>query len=183
MNPTTATALGTVFKKAGLKETAVLLALAWLIPFAIHLLPWSEARPLGAYLIPVFWTAFVAVYFYGAAVGLIVGLAGPVLNLVVTGLPAWRFLGVMSIELVIFVLVLTGAVRRAPQFFLLAPLGYLVAIAASTGLQAVTTLFGAIGQPGPHFLRSLAGSLAGLVVLTAINIALVRFYPKSPRGK
>ena len=69
------------FKKAGLRETAVLLALAWLVPFAIHLVPWSGGRPLGAYLLPVFWTMLVAVYFYGPVSGLLVGLFAPVLNL------------------------------------------------------------------------------------------------------
>ena len=48
----------------------------------------------------------------------------------------------------------------------------------STSVQAVTTLFGDIGRPADFFARSLIGGFAGLAVLTAINAALVRFYPK-----
>jgi hypothetical protein len=183
MNSTTATANSGVFRKAGVKETAVLLALAWSIPFAIHLAPWSGVRPLGAYLIPMFWAAFVAIYFYGAAVGLIVGLFAPILNLLITGLPAWKFLSVLSFELAIYALVATWSVRRAGRFILIAPLAYIVAKVASTGLQAATTVFGDIGQPGEFFARSLFGSAAGLAVLGVINAALVWFYPKVPREK
>lgn len=168
-----------VFKKAGVKETTVLLALAWLIPFAIHLAPWSGARPLGAYLLPMFWATFVAVYFFGAGLGVVVGLFAPAVNLLVTGLPAWKFLSVLSFELTVFALVTTWAVRRWPRFVLAAPLGYVVAKIGSTGLQAATTAFGAIGAPGEFFVRSLVGGIAGLVVLAAINAGLAFLYPKA----
>ena len=62
-NSTTFSPAGTTDRKAGLRETAALLFVAWLVPFAVHLVPWSGDRPLGAYLLPMFWTAFVAVYF------------------------------------------------------------------------------------------------------------------------
>jgi len=55
---------------AGWRETAVLAVVAWLVPFLVHLIPWAGARPLGVYMLPVFWTTFVAVYFYGALAGL-----------------------------------------------------------------------------------------------------------------
>ena len=182
MNPTVATAQdSSVFKKAGVKETAALLALAWVIPFAIHLAPWAGARPLGAYLLPMFWATFVAVYFFGAGIGVVTGLFAPAINLFVTGLPAWKFFGVLSFELVAFALVTAWAVGRAPRFVLLAPLGYVVAKLASTGLQAATAAFGDIGAPGDFFMRSLVGGLAGLVVLAAINAGLAWFYPKAGR--
>jgi hypothetical protein len=181
MSQTATIARASVFKKAGVKETAVLLALAWFIPFAIHLAPWSGPRPLGAYLLPMFWAAFVAAYFYGGIMGLIVGLFSPVLNLLVTGLPAWKFLSVLSFELALSVLVATWAIRAWPRFFLIAPLSYLGAKIASTGLQAVTPIFGDIGAPGQFFVQSVVGSLPGLVVLAAINVALVWFYPKPAR--
>jgi hypothetical protein len=182
MSATAATiARAPVFKKAGVKETAVLLALAWFIPFAVHLAPWSGPRPLGAYLLPMFWAAFIAVYFYGSVMGLIIGLFSPILNLLVTGLPAWKFLSVLSFELALSVLVATWAIRQWPRFFLIAPLSYLVAKIGSTGLQAATSVFGDIGAPGEFFVHSVVGSLPGLVVLAAINVALVWFYPKAVR--
>ena len=172
----------TRFKKATARETAVLLAVAWFVPFAVHLAPWSGARPLGAYLLPMFWATFVAAYFYGARIGVIVGLFAPAINLLVTGLPAWKFLAVMSCELVAFALLATWAIRCVPRFFLIAPLAYVVAKLFSTGLQAATGVFGDIGAPGAFLLRSLGGGIAGLVVLGAINAALAWFYPKAGRA-
>ena len=178
----TGTASVATFRKINVREAAVLLAVAWLVPFLVHLAPWSGARPLGAYLLPMFWATFVAVYFYGVAGGLLTGLFAPAINLLVTGLPAWKFFSVISFELVIFAVVMTWAVRRAPRFWLLAPLGYLVAKTASTVLQSITPVFGAIGAPADFFLASLIGGVAGLAVLALINFALVKFYPKESRA-
>jgi hypothetical protein len=170
---------GSVFRKITVRETAVLLFIAWLIPFAVHLAPWSGARPLGAYLLPMFWATFVAVYFFGTGAGLLTGLFAPAVNLLVTGLPAWKFLSVMSLELVIFAVLTAWAVRRAPRFWLLAPLGYLAAKTGSTLVQSATPLFGDIGAPAHFFAASVTGGAAGLLVLAAINLALAKSYPKS----
>jgi len=169
----------TTFKRAGWRDTALLLACAWVIPMAVHLLPWAGERPLGAHLLPMFWTAFAAVYWYGIGTGLLVGLFAPALNLLLTGLPAAKFLGVLSFELLVFAVVTTLAVRAAPRFMLVAPLGYVVAKLASTVLQAATPVFGDIGGPVGFFGASIIGGLAGLAVLALINVALVRFWPKS----
>ncbi len=167
-----------IFRKATARETAALLLVAGLLPFLIHLLPWSGARPLGAHLLPMFWATFVASYFYGPKVGVLVGLFAPGVNLVITGLPAWKFLGLMSVELTLYALVTAWAVRRLPWFILLAPLGYLVARLATTTLQLALGVFGDGVAPLAFLAQAVTTSLAGLVVLTAINTALVRFHPK-----
>ena len=173
-----ATPAGSVFKKITVREAAILLFIAWLIPFLVHLAPWAGARPLGAYLLPMFWATFIAVYFYGLGAGLLTGLFAPAVNLLVTGLPAWKFLSVMSLELVIIAVVTAWALRLAPRFWLLAPLGYLVAKTGSTLLQSATLVFGDIGAPARFFATSLAGGAVGLAVLAIINFMLVRIYPK-----
>ena len=168
-----------VFRKPKVSEVAALLAVAWLVPFVVHLIPWSGARPLGAYLLPMFWATFLAAYFYGATIGIVVGLFAPALNLLVTGLPALNFLGVLSCELVVFAVVTTMAIRRFPRMIVIAPLGYVVAKTFSTAVQATTGMFGEIGAPMSFFVSSVAGALAGLVVLVGINAALVGLYPKA----
>lgn len=181
MSPTTAPVSSTpFFQRATRRETAALLGLAWLVPMAVHVIPWSGSSPLGAHLLPMFWATFVAAYLFGARLGVIVGLAAPILNLLVTGLPAWKFLSVLSVELVLFALVSTWAVRVAPRFFLIAPLAYVAAKIGSTGVQSATVVFGDIGRPADFFLGSLATGAAGLAMLLAVNALLVRCYP---RGK
>lgn len=153
----------------------MLLAVAWFVPFAVHLAPWSGVRPLGAYLLPMFWTTFVAAYFYGPKVGALTGLFTPAVNLLVTGLPAWRFLSVMSAELVVFALMSVWAVRRFPRFFLLAPIVCVLVVLISTATQMVATA----GTSGVQWGQLIVDGLAGLTVLSAINAALVGFYPKA----
>jgi uncharacterized membrane protein len=179
MTTSATTAPAAVFRKLTVREALVLLVLAWLIPFLVHLAPWSGARPLGAYLLPVFWATFVAVYFYGTAAGLMTGLFTPALNLLVTGQPEWRMFGSISLELVAFVLVAAWIVRRAPRFWLLAPLAYAVAKTVAALVLSAAGTFGTLGAAQHFFSHLLAGGAAGLVALALINAALVKAYPKT----
>jgi uncharacterized membrane protein len=163
-----------------LSETAVLLAVAWLVPFLVHLAPWSGPRPLGVYLLPLFWTAFIAVYFYGARTAILVGLFAPALNALITGRPAWTSLGLTACELAAFALFTALALRRAPRAFVIAPLGYLAARTAIALLIVATGILGDLGSPFDYVRRAVVNGLAGLVVLTAINALLVRLAPRPP---
>ena len=168
-----------VFRKVTAREATVLLAIAWLIPFLVHLAPWPGARPLGAYLLPIFWATFVAVYFYGAGAGLLTGLFAPAVNLLVTGLPAWKSFGVAGVEVVIFVLFATWTVRRAPRGWWWAPLGYLAARIVAALLLSAPAAFGSLPATGKFLEHVAVDGAAGLVVLAAINLALVKYYPKA----
>jgi hypothetical protein len=175
-----------VFRRAGLREAAVLLALAWAVPFLIHLAPWSGARPLGVYLLPMFWTTFVAVYLYGGVIGLVVGLFAPAVNMVVTGLPPGKFAVESTLELAVFAFATAWLVRRAPRCGLIAPFGYVVARLAWAGWLALTdpkVPIDGLRIAGATVLRGLTNGLSGLLVLTAINVALVWFYPKPAPAK
>ena len=165
-----------IFKRATFRETTVLLAVAWLVPFMVHLLPWSGDRPLGALLLPMFWTGFVAVYLYGLRVGLLVGLFAPALNLVLTGLPALSRLAMMSFEIAVFVTLAWWLVRRKSAGFWVAPLGYLIASLAAAFLQILT---GASAlEIGSALPASLVAALPGLVILAGVNYAVIKYYPK-----
>ncbi len=174
----TAPTIEIVFRKVSLKETSVVFVLAALTPMLVHLLPSWDAAPLGAHLLPMFWLTFVAVYLYGSGVGVLAGLAAPLTNLLLTGLPAWKHLGVLSCELVAFALVTAWAVRRFPRVWFLAPLGYVAAKTLSTSLQAATAVFGDIGAPLAFFKISLVNAFVGLLVLAAINVLCVKLAPK-----
>lgn len=188
MTPSAITAAPTaeLFKRPGVRDTAVLLALAWAVPFLVHLVPWSGARPLGVYLLPMFWTAFVATYFYGGVMGLAVGLFAPAINLLVTGLPAGKHVAEASLELTLFAFATAWGISRAPRFFLIAPLGYVVARLGWAEWQALTDASvqaDSISHAGAVVLRSLVNGSAGLIVLAAINVALVWFYPKATSNR
>ena len=177
MNAIAPTAHPTIsFKKASWRDASALLVLAWFVPFAVHLVPWAAERPLGAYLLPMFWTTLVAVYFYGAGIGLLTGLFAPAVNLLLTGLPVWRAVGFASFELALFVVAVAFAVRRWPRVVLLAPLCYVIAKLGVTGWRAALDDTGVSAVALGH---SFVRALAGLVVLTALNAALMWFFPKT----
>ena len=166
-------------RTAAWRETAVLAVVAWLVPFLVHLIPWSGMRPLGVYLLPVFWTTFVAVYFYGALVGLAVGLVTPLVSLALTGLPALSMVGTMGLEVGFFALGAAVMMSRWPAFWFTAPFAWMAAKALTIAAQFLLPAFHYADQPGQHLLRSTENGLTGLGVLAAINWLLVAFCPKT----
>jgi hypothetical protein len=168
-----------VLPRAGWRETSVLLAAAWLVPVLVHVIPWDGDRPLGVYLLPVFWMTFVALYFHGALLGLLVGLVTPIANLLVTGLPAAKSVGMMSLEVAFFAVIAAWAVARWPNSRLTAPLAYVLAKAAAIMVEFVVPAFGETENPLAHLARSTQNGLAGLAVLAVINVLLVAFCPKT----
>ena len=166
-----------VFKRATVRETAVLLALAWLVPFLVHLVPWTGARPLGAHLLPMFWAAFAAVYLFGLRTGLLVGLFAPALNLALTGLPALSRLALLSFEITVFVALVWWLVRRGRTTWYLAPLGYVAAKLASALLLVAAG--GVASSLWTALPASLLAALPGLAVLAGVTVLLARLYPRS----
>lgn len=169
-----------VFRHAGRRETVGLLVAAWAIPLAVHLVPWSGERPLGAYLLPMFWATLVAVYFFGARIGTLTALVAPAINLVVTGLPALRGVGFASFELVVFVGAMAWAVRRWPRAVGLAPIGYVVAKLCTAGLQAA---LGDAGVSAVSLQHSFTRALSGMMVLGVIHAVLGLLFPKDADGR
>ena len=134
---------------------------------------------MGVYVLPVFWTTFLAVYFRGAVTGLLVGLVTPLINLLVTGLPVSLTVGSMGLEVVFFVLGAAWLVRCWPGLMLAAPLSWVAAKGLAIGVQYFIPAFAEHDYPWQHLARSTQNGLAGLVVLTAINILLVKIYPQT----
>lgn len=164
--------------RASWRETLVLMAVAWLVPFLVHLIPWSGPRPLGVHLLPAFWTAFLAVYLYGAGVGVLVALVVPAVNALTTGLPVSERVLAMSVELAAYVAVAAFAVRRWPSLRAAAPLAWLPAYALVLAVQWFVPSFGPQRNPLEHFTATLSQVWPGLVVLLVLNVALVHLLPK-----
>lgn len=178
MTPSVSAATTPCFKKAAVRESSLLLALAVGLPPLLHLLPSWDALPLGAHLLAMFWVTFVAAYLYGSRTGVLIGLASPVVNLLLTGLPAWKFTAVLGFELVVFALLAAWLVRRFPLCWLLAPLAGVAALLAGTGLLTAADGFRSAGAAVGFFRLSLGAGFPGLVLLTVVNLLLVKLQPK-----
>lgn len=170
-------------RRPRISEALALLAAAWLVPLLVHLVPWHGGRPLGVHLLPVFWTTLVAVRLYGVGFALVVGLVTPLVNLALTGLPAAARLGPMALEVVGFVLVAGWLARRAPRFFLAAPAACVAGKALAIGAQWAVPVFDYTRNPAGHLLASVQNGLAGLAVLSALDVGLGRMRrPREHRG-
>lgn len=161
------------------RETTILLATAGLVPFLVHLLPWSGHRPLGVYVLPVFWTTFVALYFRGVLLGLLVGLVTPVINLLVTGLPGSTTIGSMALEVFFFALAAALLIRRWPGLGITAPLAWIIGKGLAIIVQNLIPAFAEYETPWSHLARSTQNGVAGLAILALINVLLASFYPKT----
>jgi len=178
----TAASAGSVWsvRQPKISEALGLLVAAWLAPFLVHLIPWQGDRPLGVYLLPVFWTTLVVVRIYGIGFALAVGLVTPLVNLALTGLPAAARIGPMALEVVGFVFVAGWLARQTPMFFLAAPVAYAVGKALAIGAQWAVPVFDYTRNPAEHLLASLENGLAGLVILALLNLGLMLW---ARRGK
>ncbi|MBL9214759.1 MAG: hypothetical protein JNG83_04710 [Opitutaceae bacterium] len=166
-------------KRAGWQEAGLLLGLAWLVPFLVHLAPWPGPRPLGVHLLPLFWTTFVALYFYGVWPGLVAGLVTPLVNLAATGQPAALPAALMSLEAAAFVGAAALLLAWRPGCRVAAPTAWVAAKAGVITLQWAVPAFAYDRDPWVHFLAGVQNGLAGLAILAAINVGLVRLYPKT----
>jgi hypothetical protein len=139
------------------------LGLAVLLPFLFHLLPASGGVPLGARLLPIFYAPLLVVAVFGWRWALVPALAAPSANHVLTGRPAAEMVGVLTLELVLFVSLLALARRWHPKLLLTAPLGYVIA-------KLLASL--ALGVPWEVAAAALQRAWPGLVALFALAALL-----------
>jgi len=143
------------------KETVIILAAAVIFPFIMHLFPSSDGIPWGERLLPMFYAPFIAVVLLRPHAGIIAAVLAPILNSLITGLPAAGKIPIISLRLLLFIAVAHLIISRRKRFWLAAPLAYLAAMLVS-GIFL-----------GSGFLNRMADSFSGIVVLLALNIYLV----------
>jgi hypothetical protein len=143
------------------KETVIILAAAVILPFIIHLFPSSDGILWGERLLPMFYAPFIAVVLLRPQAGIITAVLAPMLNSLITGLPAAGRIPMISLRLLLFIAFSYLIISRRKRFWLAAPLAYLATMLVS-GIFL-----------GSGFLNSLTDSFFGIIVLLALNIYLV----------
>ena len=146
------------------------LAAAFALPFLVHLLPADGGPPQGARLLPIFYAGLVLVLRGAPIPALAVAVLAPLLNRLLTGMPAGTMLPTVLLELVLFTLLLVLAVRVLPASVarFLGPVAYLVASMIARPIvvpdvQPLAVLTTAVPVAWPGLLMLLAiGALAGV---------------------
>jgi hypothetical protein len=163
--------------------TALLtLGAAVLLPLAFHLLPVTESGPLGARLLPIFYAPMFAILLGLPRIAILAAALAPVINHLLTGRPAAEIVGVLTLELVIFGLVLALIVSRWPRLWVAGPLAFLAAKAAVFVFMLIVPAL-APAPAAAFTLNSTTTALPGIVALLVINAAWVYFSGRTARGE
>jgi hypothetical protein len=151
-----------------LATVSVGLGVALALPFLVHLLPATSGPPAGARLLPIFFASLVLVLRGAPLAALAVAAMAPLLNRIVTGMPAGPMLPTLLLELTVFTALLIVAVRLAPRIApFLAPVAYLVAATLAGSVLAssavsLDVLVSTVSISWPGLVMLLAvGALAG----------------------
>ena len=157
--------------KVKIQAILILLFAAWILPFLIHLLPPYQGIPMGAFLLPMFYIPFIAVFFFRLPIALVVAAFAPIINFLISGSPNWEFMAILSFELILFSVFAFLLLQTSWQW-LSAPLAYLIAkIISSTFL-----MFAPLLQVSPmeFFVNSLSNAAPGILILFLLNWIMVK---------
>ncbi len=170
------------FRAVPLKAAAMMLAIASVLPWLIHLIPPHQGTPMGAILLPLFVVPLIALLWYPPSVAIIVAAAGPVLSFLVTGLPQGPMLILLTTELIVFTLVAGQLLRASTLGWVAAPLAFLF---TKTVSLIVLTLLPFLSQLEPlnYFRTSISVALPGILLLGLINVLGLLYRPGRPDGQ
>ena len=158
-----------------IKETALFLALTMSLPLFIHLIPCGGSVPLGARLLPIFYAPFIAVFFFKPHVGMISGLLAPWANLLLTGRPDPVTALALSCELALFAVFSKMIMAASGRLPIAAPAAYIASVFITGAVLGLFPSFSA-GVPGTEaFVRAIAISWPGILMLLLVNMAAVLY--------
>ena len=145
-----------------------------LLPIIVHLIPFSGAYPLGAYLLPMFIAPLVAA-FYVSPVGLfLAGLLAPIINNLLTGMPQPPMLYFVTGELIVFSILVFWIVQKEKTFLGFSALAFLVAKLAIMVPQILILNGGFDLSVLGQYLNGLAISIPGILILFIVERLLLR---------
>lgn len=156
-----------------IKTTSVILLAAIFFPFIIHLIPPYNGFPIGAYLLPMFYIPFIALFWYGWKVALPIAVLAPMVNFSITGNPQWDFLVVLTLELVWFSGIAFLLLHYKVLKWIAAPVGYIGAKIVSSLLLLVIPIMPV--APMAFFLGSLSRALPGIGILLLLNFLILKY--------
>jgi hypothetical protein len=153
------------------------LAAGLALPLLVHLIPADGGPPMGARLLPIFLAATLAAMRLDAVSALSIAVATPLLNRLLTGMPAGAMLPTVLIELVAVVTVVLAVRRLAP-----AALRFVAAPAYLAGAVLAGALVAGDG-PAATLLFALRVSWPGLLLLAAAGaLGAPRAATRAPRA-
>ncbi len=157
------------------------LTVGLVLPFLVHLVPVEAGPPMGARWLPIFLAAGLAAMRLDPISALAIAVATPLLNSVVTGMPAGPMLPVVLLELIIVVTTIVALRFLVPRT--IRNLALRVALAPAYLIAATVTSFILAGDtPTATLAFAFNWSWPGLLTL-AIAGALFAPRPGKPSAQ
>ena len=162
-------------KNLRVAETMLLLLGSVILQFIIHLIPPVNGIPLGQILLPAFYAPLIAILFFRLHVGLIAAIAGPILNYFITGAPKPEILAALTIEVAIFTIVYNILINDTRIKNTSAFISIIAAVLFSFLLLPILD---ESSFANANFLQSFIIIIPGIVLLSFLNIFLLRYKSK-----
>lgn len=166
-----------LFERLEISWIALFLALAFLAPYVVHFIPSWDDSPIGAKLLPIFYAPLIAALTRKAHVSIVVAVMAPWMNHVLIGMPPLLVAVIMTVELVIFALIVERLARNYRGRAWLGPVSFLLAKAIS--LVILLLLPGILtGTPSlERFITSIVNAWPGLAILALLSYYIPKKFP------
>jgi len=142
------------------------------VPWIVHFIPAAGGGTWGERLLPMFIAPLIGVAFFPLHVGLIPALLAPVANALITGLPSGNLILLLTVQLVVFTLLMDLALRKRPRMWFVAPLAYVTGNVCAAVLTMFLPFLAAGGDGFSLSIESLWQSAPGLLLLLLINVCI-----------
>lgn len=154
-------------------QSTVVISLAFLLPFMVHLIPFSGEIPLGARFLPIFYAPLLAAFWNLRTAG-VATIAMPFVNLLTTGNPPSNFALIMTLEVAVFLLLAWKLKTVNKINIITGPLSYLGAKVVSSIILGITLFLGYTQiAPLDFALNSILNGIPGIIVMFIISYFLV----------
>ena len=168
-----------LFERLEISWIVGFLALAFLAPYIVHFIPSWDDSPIGAKLLPIFYAPLIAALTRKAHVSIVVALMAPWLNHVLIGMPSVPMAIIMTVELLIFSMVVERLARRHKGRAWLGPVSYLLAKPVSLLILMMVPGF-LSGTPSvSQFFNSVVNAWPGLGILALLSYYVPKKFPPS----
>lgn len=140
-----------------------------LLPFLFHIIPVSTDTPLGARLLPIFYAPLLAALYFRIGIAVALAALVPWISHILLGMPPPGMAGLLSAELLLFVLFVLFLVNAMGPRWWMGPAAYLLTKPFS-GILLV--LLPDLLVPVPylaHLSGAVTRSWPGLIALAVIG--------------
>ncbi len=159
-------------KNYGLLILFFLFPAAVIFPILVHLIPPVNGIPIGAILLPMFYIPLLVLLMYGRGAALLTACIAPFLNFLLVGNANWGFMGVLTLELVVFTYFVSLFLPTQAKYF-----SAILAIVLAKFISAISiSVFHLIPVQGlDYFQNALINGIPGIIILTLITLLVLKF--------